>query len=103
MIIYTSPLDCSHFKTIIVLPVLRIILDTNWPHPCFFVANLQYLSHIIRPGKNIFDRFAVLFSVVIVWFYAYILTVSGAYKNKPPTTQTSCRTDRAGLISGAPW
>lgn len=64
---------------------------------------LQYLARIIRPGKNIFDRFAVLFTVIIVWIYAHLLTVGGAYNGKPPKTQASCRTDRAGLIDGAPW
>lgn len=51
----------------------------------------------------IFDRFAVLVTVVIVWVYAHILTVAGAYKHRPPKTQFSCRTDRAGLIGGSPW
>lgn len=64
---------------------------------------LQYLAHLIRPGKHIFDRFAVLFTVAIVWIYAYILTVAGAYNGKPQRTQISCRTDRAGLIGAAPW
>ncbi|MCD9644427.1 hypothetical protein HAX54_032636 [Datura stramonium] len=51
-------------------------------------------------GKNIFDRFAVIFTVIIVWIYAHLLTVGGAYNGKPPKTQASCRTDRAGLIDG---
>ena len=50
-----------------------------------------------------FDRFAILFSVAIVWAYAEILTVAGAYDNRPPQTQISCRTDRSGLVSAAPW
>ncbi|KAL5122398.1 Nucleobase-ascorbate transporter 7 [Glycine soja] len=47
--------------------------------------------------------FTVIFSVTIVWIYAHLLTVGGAYKNVPQTTQETCRTDRAGIISGAPW
>ncbi|GFZ12053.1 Xanthine/uracil permease family protein [Actinidia rufa] len=62
-----------------------------------------YLSHLIHRGKHVFERFAVIFSVVIVWIYAHLLTVGGAYDDKPPKTQASCRTDRAGLIDGAPW
>lgn len=54
-------------------------------------------------GKHIVDRFAVILSVAIVWLYAYILTVSGAYKHAAENTQNTCRTDRAGLISAAPW
>ncbi|KAG6789706.1 hypothetical protein POTOM_005825 [Populus tomentosa] len=32
-----------------------------------------------------------------------VLAVAGAYNNKHPDTQLSCRVDRAGLISAAPW
>jgi len=41
--------------------------------------------------------------VVIVWLYAYILTIGGAYSNTEINTQISCRTDRAGIISASPW
>lgn len=58
---------------------------------------------MIHSGKNILERFAVLISVAIVWIYAHILTVSGAYNHTALRTQSSCRTDRTGLISAAPW
>ena len=64
---------------------------------------MQYLSQATKITKHIFERFAVLFSVAIVWLYAYILTVGGAYNHAAPKTQATCRTDRSGLISGAPW
>lgn len=64
---------------------------------------LQYLPHVIRQGEKVFGRFAVIFSVVIVWIYAHLLTVGGAYNGVGPKTQASCRTDRAGLIDAAPW
>lgn len=69
----------------------------------YYFLLLQYLVHLIKPGKHIFDRFAVIFSVVIVWIYAHLLTVGGAYNGKAPKTQASCRTDRSGLINAAPW
>ena len=50
-----------------------------------------------------FERFAVIMSVVLVWLYAFFLTVGGAYKNAAPKTQFHCRTDRSGLVAGAPW
>lgn len=64
---------------------------------------MQYIPYVLKGGKNVFDRFAVLFSVIIVWIYAHLLTVGGAYKNTPPKTQLSCRTDQAGIIGAAPW
>uniref|UniRef100_A0A453KRK6 Uncharacterized protein n=1 Tax=Aegilops tauschii subsp. strangulata TaxID=200361 RepID=A0A453KRK6_AEGTS len=62
-----------------------------------------YLPHVLHSGKGVFGRFSVLFTVSIVWLYAYILTISGAYKNVKLKTQAHCRVDRSGLIGGAPW
>ncbi|CAN1843460.1 Nucleobase-ascorbate transporter 1 [Linum perenne] len=63
-----------------------------------------YLKHV-RPFRDvpIFERFPVLICVTIVWIYSIILTAGGAYRDKPDRTQRSCRTDRANLISSAPW
>ncbi len=69
----------------------------------FVVCTLQYLAHVLKRGFKVFERFAVIFMVVIVWIYAHILTIGGAYNDKASVTQTSCRTDRAGIIDGAPW
>ncbi|KAL4341670.1 hypothetical protein GQ457_08G015480 [Hibiscus cannabinus] len=68
------------------------------------LSELQYLKHV-RPLRDIpiFERFPVLICVAIVWIYSLILTASGAYRHKPIATQLSCRTDRANLISTAPW
>lgn len=57
----------------------------------------------MKSEKLVYDRFAVLFSVAIVWLYAYFLTIGGAYRHAPPKTQVHCRTDRSGLVGGAPW
>ncbi|GER53159.1 xanthine/uracil permease family protein [Striga asiatica] len=85
------------------VPLVAKCIEIGLPQLILLVLFSQYLAHLIRPGKNIFDRFAVIFTVVIVWIYAHLLTVGGAYNGKPPKTQTSCRTDRSGLINAAPW
>lgn len=64
---------------------------------------MQFTPHYWKFQRPIFDRFAVLLSVGLVWAYAALLTVAGAYRNSPPQTQFSCRVDRSGLISGASW
>lgn len=64
---------------------------------------LQYLNRYIKTKKPVCDRFAVLFSIAIAWLFAQLLTSSTAYDHKPEITQKSCRTDRAGLMSAAPW
>ncbi|TQD96872.1 hypothetical protein C1H46_017604 [Malus baccata] len=84
-------------------PVLAKCVEIGLPELVIVVFISQYMPHIIHRGKPIFDRFAVIFSVVIVWIYAHLLTVGGAYNGTGPKTQTSCRTDRAGLINAAPW
>lgn len=64
---------------------------------------MQYIPHAMHSEKAVVDRFAVLFSVTIVWVYAFLLTVGGAYKHAEPKTQLHCRTDRSGLVGAAPW
>ena len=64
---------------------------------------LQYMPLVAKPNRAIFDRFAVLFSVALVWVYAEVLTAAGAYDRRPQITQLSCRTDRSGLLTAAPW
>ncbi|KAI7728034.1 hypothetical protein M8C21_007381 [Ambrosia artemisiifolia] len=82
--------------------VVRCV-EVGLPQLIFLVIVSQYLSHFIHSGKNIFERFAVLISVAIIWTYAHLLTVGGAYNHAASKTQTSCRTDRAGLVGAAPW
>ncbi|CAK8576301.1 unnamed protein product [Lathyrus sativus] len=53
--------------------------------------------------RPIHDRYAVLFTVAIVWLFAQLLTASTAYNHKSASTQNSCRTDRVGLVTSAKW
>ncbi|PPD74516.1 hypothetical protein GOBAR_DD28561 [Gossypium barbadense] len=64
---------------------------------------LQYLKRIHSRAHLILERFALLLCIGIVWAFAAILTVSGAYNNVKPATKQSCRTDRSFLMSSAPW
>jgi hypothetical protein len=64
---------------------------------------VQYLPHAVHTAKPVFNMFSVIFTIAIVWLYAYIVTVSGAYKNVRTKTQVHCRVDRSGLVSGASW
>ncbi|GLT72733.1 hypothetical protein SLA2020_446400 [Shorea laevis] len=84
-------------------PGVAKCVEIGLPELIILVFISQYMPHVLHSGKHVFERFAVIFSVVIVWIYAHLLTVGGAYNGRAPKTQMSCRTDRAGLISGAPW
>uniref|UniRef100_A0A0D3EE69 Uncharacterized protein n=1 Tax=Brassica oleracea var. oleracea TaxID=109376 RepID=A0A0D3EE69_BRAOL len=97
---------------LIVASTLQMILGFSglWRNVVRFLSPISavplvglYLPHVIKLGENVFDRFAVIFAVVIVWIYAHLFTVGGAYNGAAPTTQTSCRTDRAGIVGAAPW
>ncbi|KAH1189516.1 Nucleobase-ascorbate transporter 1 [Glycine max] len=85
-------------------PALGNCVEIGIPMLLLVVGLSQYLKHV-RPFRDtpIFERFPVLICVTIVWIYSVILTASGAYRHRPTITQNSCRTDRANLISTAPW
>ncbi|KAK7276524.1 hypothetical protein RIF29_17664 [Crotalaria pallida] len=85
-------------------PLLGNCVEIGIPMLLLVIGFSQYLKHV-RPFRDIpiFERFPVLICAPIVWIYAVILTASGAYRHKPSHTQHSCRTDRANLISTAPW
>ncbi|KAK7252355.1 hypothetical protein RIF29_36230 [Crotalaria pallida] len=84
-------------------PVLADCVEIGLPELIILVVFSQYIPHLVKGEKLIFNRLAVIFSVAIVWIYAHLLTVGGAYKNVAPKTKDTCRTDHAGIISGAPW
>ncbi|XP_020103755.1 nucleobase-ascorbate transporter 1 isoform X3 [Ananas comosus] len=85
-------------------PAVGNCVEIGIPMLLLLIGLSQYLKHY-RPFKDIpiFERFPVLICVAIIWIYSIILTAGGAYNHRPPTTQNSCRTDRANLISSAPW
>lgn len=84
-------------------PGIAKCVEIGLPQLIILLIFSQYIPHLIHWGKNVFDRFAVIITVAIVWIYAHLLTVGGAYNGAAPRTQASCRTDRSGLIDGAPW
>ncbi|OVA05893.1 Xanthine/uracil/vitamin C permease [Macleaya cordata] len=107
---FLSPLSAVPLVTLAGLglyqfgfPQLAKCVEIGLPALVMLVLVSQYLPRTIMLKRAIFDRFAVLITVAIIWVYAHILTAGGAYKNKSPTTQFSCRTDRSGLLTAAPW
>jgi nucleobase transporter 1/2 len=66
----------------------------------FFV---QYLKNVQIKDIPVLERFSLFICIAVVWAYAQILTSGGAYKHSSEITQINCRTDRANLISSAPW
>ncbi|KAM0936489.1 putative xanthine/uracil/vitamin C permease [Dioscorea sansibarensis] len=84
-------------------PGVAKCIEIGLPQLVLLIIFSQYIPHAIHSEKAVIDRFAVLFSITIVWVYAFLLTVGGAYKHAAPKTQLHCRTDRSGLVGAAPW
>lgn len=84
-------------------PVVGRCVEIGIPMLILFVIFSQYLKHFQIRQLPMLERFALLISVTVIWAYAHLLTASGAYKHRPEKTQLNCRTDRANLISTAPW
>ncbi|KAF7113470.1 hypothetical protein RHSIM_RhsimUnG0124000 [Rhododendron simsii] len=83
-------------------------IEIGLPELIILIILSQYIPHWIETKKGgvferFYERYAVLLSIAIIWPFAALLTASGAYKDKSPSTQISCRVDRSGLISGAAW
>ncbi|OAY81139.1 Nucleobase-ascorbate transporter LPE1, partial [Ananas comosus] len=107
---FLSPLAAVPFVTLsalglyyIAFPELAKCVEIGLPALVLLVIFSLYVPHSYTRRRVIFDRFALLIVVAIVWLYAFILTVAGAYRDRPPETQFSCRVDRAGLIYASPW
>ncbi|KAG4159949.1 hypothetical protein ERO13_D02G203500v2 [Gossypium hirsutum] len=84
-------------------PQLARCIEVGLPALIAVIFFSQYIPHLIKSNRAIFDRFAILFSIVVIWVYAEILTAAGAYDNSVSKAQFSCRTDRSGLTSAASW
>ncbi|XP_068645071.1 nucleobase-ascorbate transporter 2 [Aristolochia californica] len=84
-------------------PVVGKCVEIGVPMLILFVAFSQYLKRFQARKIPILERFALLLTITIIWAYAHLLTASGAYRHRPEKTQNNCRTDRANLISSAPW
>ncbi|MQL78208.1 hypothetical protein Taro_010632 [Colocasia esculenta] len=104
---FLSPLAAAPLITLVGMglyelgfPGVAKCIEIGLPQLILLIIFSQYLPHVLH--GQVFARFAVIFSVAIVWIYAYFLTIGGAYKHSAPKTQSHCRTDRSGLVSGAP-
>ncbi|KAL6201336.1 hypothetical protein ACLB2K_025050 [Fragaria x ananassa] len=84
-------------------PLVGRCVEIGIPMLILFVAFSQYLKNFHLKQIPVLERFALIISITVIWAYAHLLTASGAYRHRPEATEFSCRTDRANLISSAPW
>uniref|UniRef100_A0A7N0U2C8 Nucleobase-ascorbate transporter 2 n=1 Tax=Kalanchoe fedtschenkoi TaxID=63787 RepID=A0A7N0U2C8_KALFE len=84
-------------------PVVGRCVETGIPMLILFVLLSQYLKNFQALRYPFLERFALMISITVIWAYSHLLTVSGAYRHSADLTQRNCRTDRANLISAAPW
>ncbi|KAJ7958111.1 Nucleobase-ascorbate transporter [Quillaja saponaria] len=84
-------------------PQLANCVEIGLPMLILLVISQQCLKHLHPAIHHILDRYALFLCIGIVWAFAAILTVAGAYNRVPEMTKQSCRTDGSYLISSAPW
>ncbi|KAE8669127.1 Nucleobase-ascorbate transporter 3 [Hibiscus syriacus] len=84
-------------------PLLGNCVEIGLPMLILLVISQQHLKRLHSWAYAIVERLALLFCIGIIWAFAAILTVSGAYNNVKTATKQSCRTDRSFLISSSPW
>ncbi|XP_073059505.1 nucleobase-ascorbate transporter 3-like [Primulina eburnea] len=84
-------------------PQLANCIEIGLPMLILLIVSQQYLQHIHSVARPMVERYALLVCVGVVWAFAAILTVAGAYNNVREQTKLSCRTDRSYLMSSAPW
>ncbi|XP_028789710.1 nucleobase-ascorbate transporter 4-like [Neltuma alba] len=105
---YLSPLSAVPLVTLTGLglfafgfPILVNCVEIGLPALVILIILSQYIPQTVNSRGA--DRFAIIVTIIITWALAEILTVAGAYDRRSPKTQLSCRTDRSGLITAAPW
>ncbi|KAF3792171.1 Nucleobase-ascorbate transporter 7 [Nymphaea thermarum] len=106
---FLSPLSAVPLVTLTGLglyslgfPGVAKCIEIGLPELILMIIFTQYVRHI-GERRGIGNRYAVVFSIAVVWLYAHILTIAGAYRHRPVQTQYHCGTDRAGLIYSSPW
>ncbi|RZC71923.1 hypothetical protein C5167_035096 [Papaver somniferum] len=84
-------------------PKLGECIEIGLPMLILLVVFQQYMKFIGGKKNCVFEKFGVLFSVTIVWAFAALLTVSGAYNHVSEQTKFSCRVDRSNIMSASRW
>ncbi|XP_071702606.1 nucleobase-ascorbate transporter 3-like [Rutidosis leptorrhynchoides] len=84
-------------------PELANCVEIGLPMLIFLVVFQQYLKRLHHRADPILERFALLFCIALVWAFAAIITVAGAYNTVGQKTKHSCRTDRSYLMESADW
>ncbi|KAG4934417.1 hypothetical protein AAZX31_17G233000 [Glycine max] len=84
-------------------PLVANCVQIGLPMLILLVITQQYLKRLHHAAHQVLERFALLLCIAVIWAFAAILTVAGAYNTAKPQTQVSCRTDRSYLMSSAPW
>ncbi|KAK1301554.1 Nucleobase-ascorbate transporter 2 [Acorus calamus] len=86
-------------------PQVGKCVEIGVPMLILFIVLSQYMKHHRYHTRHvpILERFALMISMILIWIYAFILTLSGAYNHRPELTQVHCRVNKSNLISSAPW
>ncbi|XP_059279259.1 nucleobase-ascorbate transporter 3 [Lycium ferocissimum] len=84
-------------------PQVGDCIEIGLPMLILLIISQQYMQRVHPAAQSILERFALLLCVGLIWAFAAILTVAGAYNHVKERTELSCRIDRSFLLSSAPW
>lgn len=83
------------------------------PHLGFIVIFLmilfsQFMRRVAIPlgrGRkwHVFELCPVILALLLSWFIAWILTISGVYNGASTERQAACRTDQSTALATSPW
>ncbi|CAM8998622.1 unnamed protein product [Rhodiola kirilowii] len=107
---FLSPIVIVPFVSVVGLglfmrgfPQVANCIEFGLPMLLLVIISQQYLKRIHPHAEALLERYGLLVCIALIWAFAAILTVSGAYNNVSDTKQRSCRIDRTYLLSTAPW
>ncbi|KAL8141147.1 hypothetical protein V2J09_007168 [Rumex salicifolius] len=84
-------------------PQLANCVEIGLPMLILLVIAQQHVKRFVHGYESAVERYTLLLCIAVIWAFAAILTVSGAYNHVRAVTKLSCRTDHSNLISTAPW
>uniref|UniRef100_A0A7N0SXN4 Nucleobase-ascorbate transporter 3 n=1 Tax=Kalanchoe fedtschenkoi TaxID=63787 RepID=A0A7N0SXN4_KALFE len=107
---FLSPIVIVPFVSVVGLglfmrgfPQLANCVEIGLPMLVLVVVTQQYLKRLHSHAEVFLERYALLLCIALIWAFAAILTVAGAYNHVSATRKASCRTDGSQLLSTAPW
>ncbi|CAK9214205.1 unnamed protein product [Sphagnum troendelagicum] len=78
-------------------------IEIGLPQMFVIILFSQYVKHMKVRERPIFELFPIILGIAVVWPYAHLMTMSGAYQHATLKGKMHCRTDWSNIIGTSPW